>query len=63
MNEHQPDRQNQIMADDVDTALKIEQSSGAANAWVYMTHKAVPRGVIKRVLAFPQLRRNIVRIK
>lgn len=63
MDQHQPDRQNQVMAEDVDTALKIEQSSGAANAWVYMTHKSVPRGVIKRVLAFPQLRRNIVKIK
>ncbi len=63
MDQHQPDRQNHVMADDVETALRIEQSSGAANAWVYMAHKAVPRGVIKRVLAFPKLRRKIVKIK
>jgi hypothetical protein len=62
MDQHQPDRQNHVMANDVDTALNIEKTSGAANAWVYMTHKSVPR-VIKRVLAFPKLRRNIVKIK
>lgn len=63
MDQHQPDRQNHAMAHDVDTALKIEQSSGAANAWVYMSHKSVPGGVIKRVLAFPDMRRNIAKIK
>lgn len=63
MDQHQPDRRNHAMARDVDTALQIEQASGAANAWVYMSHKAVPGGVIKRVLAFPALRRNVAKIK
>lgn len=58
MNQQQPDRQNHAMAREVEIALKIERMNGAANAWAYMSHKAVPRGVITRVLAYPDLRRR-----
>jgi hypothetical protein len=58
MDQHQPDRQNHAMARDVEIALQIEQARGAANAWAYMSHKAVPRGVITRVLAYPAQRRQ-----
>lgn len=58
MDQHQPDRRNQAMARDVDTGIVIDHHLGAANAWAYMLHKAVPRGVITRVLAYPGLRRH-----
>ncbi|SFU78208.1 hypothetical protein [Pseudoduganella namucuonensis] len=58
MDQHQPDRKNHVLAQEVETGIAINGQAGAANAWVYMAYKAVPKGVITRVLAFPDLRRR-----
>lgn len=50
-------RINPVIASCVDEGIAIERRAGAANAWTYMMHKAVPAGVIRRVLAWPALRR------
>ncbi|KQW97168.1 hypothetical protein ASC94_10290 [Massilia sp. Root418] len=58
MHTQQPQRSNQILARHVDEGLTIDSRIGAANAWAYMLHKAVPAGVITRVLAYPEQRRR-----
>lgn len=58
MHTQQPQRSNQILARHVDDGLAIDSRIGAANAWAYMLHKAVPAGVITRVLAYPDQRRR-----
>jgi hypothetical protein len=58
MHTQQPQRSNQVLARCVDEGLTIDSRIGAANAWAYMLHKAVPAGVIMRVLAYPELRRR-----
>lgn len=58
MHTQQPQRSNQILARHVEDGLAIDSRIGAANAWAYMLHKAVPAGVITRVLAYPDQRRR-----
>jgi hypothetical protein len=58
MQTQQPQRSNHVMARCVDHGLSIHRNLGAANAWVFMRHNAVPAGVITRVLAYPELRRQ-----
>ena len=58
MHTQQPQRSNQVLARHVEDGLRIDQRIGAANAWAYMLHKAVPAGVITRVLAYPEQRRR-----
>lgn len=58
MHTQQPQRSDLALARCVEEGLTIQQRTGAANAWAYMLHKAVPAGVIRRVLAYPELRRR-----
>jgi hypothetical protein len=58
MHTQQPTRSNLLLARCVDEGIAIDSKAGAANAWVFMLHKAVPAGVITRVLAYPDLRRR-----
>lgn len=58
MHTQQPTRSNHLLARFVEEGLSIDSKAGAANAWVFMQHKAVPPGVITRVLAYPELRRR-----
>lgn len=58
MQTQQPQRSNHMMASYVELGLSIHRNLGAANAWVFMRHNAVPTGVITRVLAYPALRRQ-----
>lgn len=58
MHTQQPTRSNHLLARCVEEGIAIDSKAGAANAWVFMLHKAVPAGVITRVLAYPELRRH-----
>lgn len=51
-------RYNQQLAIEVDHGIELLAHMGAANAWIYMQSKQVPRSVILRVLAYPDQRRN-----
>ncbi|MES2260535.1 MAG: hypothetical protein V4724_18590 [Pseudomonadota bacterium] len=58
MENRQCPRQDLAMARSVDEGIAIDRAAGAANAWVYMQHHAIPAGIITRVLAYPALRRR-----
>ena len=51
-------RYNQQLAVQVDRGIELLAQKGAANAWIYMQSKQVPRSVILRVLAYPEQRRH-----
>lgn len=51
-------RYNQQLAVQVDKGIELLAQMGAANAWIYMQSKQVPRSVILRVLAYPEQRRD-----
>ncbi|WP_028100636.1 hypothetical protein [Pseudoduganella violaceinigra] len=51
-------RYNQQLALHVERGIELLAHMGAANAWIYMQSNHVPRGVILRVLAYPQQRRQ-----
>ena len=51
-------RYNQQLAIQVERGIELLEQMGAANAWIYMASKQVPRNVILRVLAYPEQRRH-----
>ncbi|WP_374583067.1 hypothetical protein [Pseudoduganella sp.] len=51
-------RYNHQLAMQVDKGIELLAQMGAANAWIYMQSKQVPRSVILRVLAYPDQRRH-----
>jgi hypothetical protein len=51
-------RYNQALALQVEKGIALLAQQGAANAWIYMSSKQVPRRVILRVLAYPEQRRH-----
>lgn len=51
-------RYDQQLAVQVDKGIELLAQMGAANAWIYMQSKQVPRSVILRVLAYPEQRRH-----